>query len=55
MVLRRTGAVARARDDETGPCDRFCGHAGAEPVIALTLEHAWLKCSLHGGYLFTSV
>ena len=26
-------------------------HAGAEPVIALSLENAGLKCTLHGGYL----
>ena len=26
-------------------------HAGAESVIALSLEHARLKCTLHGGYL----
>ena len=26
-------------------------HAGAEPVIALSLENARLKCTLHGGYL----
>ena len=33
----------------------FGSHASAEPVIALTLENAWLKCTLHGGYLFNSV
>ena len=26
-------------------------HAGAEPVIALSLENARLKCTLHGSYL----
>ena len=51
-VLRRTDAGAHARDGEREDLAAvLSSHTGAESVIALSLENARLKCTLHGGYL----
>ena len=31
----------------------FSGHAGTKAMVTLTLQDAWLKCTLHDVVLFT--
>ena len=49
--LRRQSSAAASASTRQNFTTIFCGHPGAEAMVSLTLQYAWLKCTLHDGVL----